>query len=141
MAVLRVAYKNETSDPISNYEAGNFAPGQSKTLPYFLAFPGNLTLVTYEKVSPVKDLHHAAPADMTEPLTGLSGYKQIDIRNKSGDVIEIAFNGDNTDILYMLDGEIRPFLQEEHNQITIEALQITGSGEGPVYVTGWKRYG
>ena len=136
---MRVLYKNGTAAPISHQTAGSFAVGESKTLYHFLADKQGLTLVTYETISPVKDLHHAAPGALAEPLTGLSAYRQVDVRNKSGDVIEVTFNGDTGDPLYLLDGEIRVFLQEEDKDITLESIALTGSGVAPVYITGWVR--
>jgi len=116
-----------TAVPLPLWGGQSVDPGQSiQVAKYPESIPPGLDLTNHLPSPFVAEHAGALPA----ALTALSRYKAISIANKSGAVIACSFNDESTPSLYLVDGQI----EEITLNSDVWSLDITGDGEGDVYV-------
>jgi hypothetical protein len=127
-------YTNTSEAIITPPGYKTLAPGETlRSNKYLYPVPTGIEFASHEpRVSLPWITKYAGSLAAFEVLTGLAQFRSIVITNNTGNVIEIVANADSDNILYVLNGSTWPIDQNKE----IETLDISGSGEGSVYVFG-----
>ena len=129
MASIR--YINDTEAPITPIGGKTVAPGGIVEPRQYFDDEKGLTVTRHRPAPWVTLFNGTLPAE----LTGLPKYKKIEITNVSGAVVECVANGDNANPFPISDGTSK--LLSLANDVY--SLDITGAGDGSVYVVVMRR--
>lgn len=106
-----------------------FPPGTTQESKIYAIDDPDLELLEHGE-SPVKKLHAGAlPVSIA---SGLAKYGTVTIDNATDAIVTGYFNGDNTNTWVVMPGAFKSFEYDK----SVDALNITGSGAGNVYVNG-----